>query len=74
MVSDRLERLLKKNYPGVNLSRNLNDQLNSIQLATLLNDIEVEFSISFSTAELIFMDEVNMKSLEAVIAKRIGAG
>lgn len=72
MLKQRLEATILRVSPGVELRAELNAQLDSLQVAFLLNEIETEFGVSFPTAELIFLKPLTLEGLEQAIARQLG--
>lgn len=71
MVNEKLEKLIRQISPQIDLNRDLMQQMDSIQIADLLNAIENEFAIHFPTAELIVMDRISQESLTQAISRRL---
>ncbi len=71
MVNERLKTVLSRISPGVDFSRELAAQFDSLQVAHLLDAIEKEFGIEFPSAELIFLTPLTFKGLEQAVQRRL---
>lgn len=71
MNAELLKNRLIAIFPNIDLESKITDQLDSLQIAILLNAIEDEFKISFPSAELVFMKSFDFESLLAKIEKRL---
>jgi len=67
----KLEAVISRVSPGTRFNESLAAQLDSLQVAFLLDEIEKEFAISFPTAELIHLSELTLHGLAQAIARRL---
>ncbi|MGZ6478213.1 MAG: hypothetical protein ACXWQE_02855 [Bdellovibrionales bacterium] len=70
MIRQRLESVIVKISPNIEMTGDLSQQLDSLQLVFLLDEVEKEFSISFSTAELFNLRVLTVEGLEKAISWR----
>lgn len=71
MVYEKLEIVIKKIKSNASLNEDLSDQLDSVQIAQLFNDIEAAFEISFPTAHLILMVDLTVENLAKIISQSL---
>lgn len=71
MISGQLRKVLTQVSPYIDISNSISGQLDSLQIAMLLIEIEKEFKISLPTAELVFMRVLDFESLLSVINKKL---
>ncbi len=71
MTAELLRKRLVAIFPNIDLESKITDQLDSLQIAVLLNAIEEEFGIFFPSAELVFMKSLDFESLTKKIDERL---
>ena len=60
-TKEQLTQFLTQKIPGFDPSQNLNQQLNSLELFSLVGEVEKTFAVSFYSLEL---TEENLRSVE----------
>ena len=65
--TQKLENLIKALSPRINLKANLKDQIDSIQVAFLLDEIESAFSISFPSILILDLNPFTLEKLSQVV-------
>jgi acyl carrier protein len=68
-LKQRLESVILKVNPGARVGDALLTQMDSLQVAFLLDEIEKEFSISFPSSELIFLKQLTLEGLASTVTR-----
>ncbi|MBL7687764.1 MAG: acyl carrier protein [Bdellovibrionaceae bacterium] len=73
IIAKRLKLRLESTFPKIDLSKKISDQLDSLQLAVLLNEVESEFGISVPSSQLIFLKSIDLDALTKMVSDRLAA-